>query len=184
MRSLVLLLVAGCSFRPATGQGDASEPDDDGGPSDRPGDGAIDARAIDAVEQLPVDAPAACAGYTPNGGSSYRLGTVNASWATAVGVCQSLSSGHLAVIGGPTENAAVRALIPTTTRFWLGMSDLATENTWVWLDSSAVDRNASLWDPGQPNDANTGEDCGEMSNNGDWNDNNCSDSKPYVCECP
>lgn len=180
MRSLVLLVVAGCSFRP----GDASDPGDDGRPSDGgPDDGAVDG-AADAAVDAPIDAARACAGYTPNGGSSYRLSTLNASWATAVGICQGLSNGHLAVIGNPTENAAVRALIPTTTRFWLGMGDLALENTWVWLDGSAVDRDPDLWDPGQPNDANTGEDCGEMSNSGDWNDDNCGDSKPYVCECP
>lgn len=132
-------------------------------------------------DAAPVDgAPDRCEGFV----DGYRVENAPLSWPAASAAC-GFAGGYLAVIGSPAENATVRALIPTTTRFWLGMGDGLSEGVWLWLDGSLVDRDPARWDPNQPNDsqANGGEDCGEMSNSGTWNDDNCNAMQPFVCEC-
>jgi len=174
------LLAVGCSFKPPAedrpGEPDARAPVDDGAAFDA-SEMADASTPLDAPTP-PPDAPPACVGYT----NRYRVSSANADWPTAKLACEA-TGGHLVVLETQTENTAVRALLTSTFRFWVGMSDLTTEDTWVWLNGAAVPRNAEYWDAGQPND-NGGEDCGEMSNSGDWNDDKCSAVQPYVCECP
>lgn len=176
MRGAVLAIVlTGCSFDAPSAGGpgaDAAVSPVDGAPGGQPQrDAAPDAEEPD------------CDGYTgaPNG--RFYLAVSNPeSWGAAGFACIA-SGGALAIANDRAENAIIRALIADPTRFWLGMSDGISENTWIWLDGSPVPRDPAFWDPNQPNDANTGEDCGEMSGNGFWNDDSCDDPKPYVCEC-
>ena len=53
---------------------------------------------------------------------------------------------------------------------------------WKWGDDSAA--NYFAWAPGEPNDQDGSHNCVEMwttSWPGLWNDQACSDLKPYVC---
>jgi hypothetical protein len=78
---------------------------------------------------------------------------------------------------------------------YIGASDLAIENTWVWQDGSnfwqgrgggvPVDGLFSFWRGGEPNDDGT-EDCAGMRDNssstGRWVDFECSQVVRYICE--
>jgi hypothetical protein len=79
----------------------------------------------------------------------------------------------------------------------LGATDAATESTWVWQNNNdvfwiGVGNGAPVggryanWNGGEPNEfdhAGTGEDCGYFTApGGGWNDNLCTDPKPYICE--
>ncbi|XP_072046774.1 uncharacterized protein [Amphiura filiformis] len=90
--------------------------------------------------------------------------------------------GDLAVIENQAENDLIVQLLPETQgRFWIGLSDIDTENTFIWVDG----RNASTFTNfgyGEPNDHNSGEDCVEMSTSGKWNDKKCSSNRYYICE--
>ena len=72
---------------------------------------------------------------------------------------------------------------------WIGLSDLATENTFVWEENGqpmAYDN----FIPGNPDNADNNEHCVQIVyiNNGaylwehHWNDGICSFTKPFVCE--
>ncbi|MBN3277651.1 CL17A protein, partial [Polyodon spathula] len=61
---------------------------------------------------------------------------------------------------------------------YVGLSDLQTEGTWVWLDGSTVD--SRFWRSGEPNNANE-EDCGELIE-GKLNDISCSTTLRWICE--
>ena len=49
-------------------------------------------------------------------------------------------------------------------RFWIGLSALTTTSGFVWSDGTPV--NFVNWSPGEPNDANGGENCVEQYSNG------------------
>ena len=62
-----------------------------------------------------------------------------------------------------------------------GLSDLATEGTFVWTDGSAP--TVTPWNAGEPNDANAVEDCVEMTAGATgWNDIDCAEPRAFVCE--
>lgn len=151
--------------------------------------GATDAAGSDSngliVDGAPDGTPdaASCPGYTrASNGRYYLTDLQNVDWATAALFCNNAEHGYLAIAGSPEENAVIRGLIEPGTRFWIGMTDALSENTWVWLDATLVPRAPQFWDGGQPND-NNGEDCGEMSQGGTWNDKDCAAVEPAVCEC-
>jgi hypothetical protein len=173
--AVLALTASACSFSPGTLRHDAAT---DGAAPD------VADRDADLPDTVDVDAAPACEGYTTTATGRYLVVSTLTAWAVARTACET-SGGYLVVIADTNENSIVRGLIPSTTRFWLGMSDLDVENTWLWLDNTAVPRAVEYWDGGQPNDSqvNGGEDCGEMSNAGTWNDDNCATLQPYVCEC-
>lgn len=110
-----------------------------------------------------------CAKYYYNPATTSNWNTASAQ-ATAVGAT-------LLTICDQAENDAV--LLAATTAgviggLWIGYTDAATENSWVWLDGSPC--TFTNWNPGEPNNtsdvcSSIGEDVAIMQmNNGKWND--------------
>ena len=113
---------------------------------------------------------------------SYLVCTTSTSWSTAADLCTSFG-GSLVRIDDATENAAVAGAISaaTSSAAWIGLTDAATEGTWLWVDGTAP--SFTGWNSGEPNDSG-GEDCvhTNYSRFGGWNDINCASSYPFVCE--
>jgi len=63
----------------------------------------------------------------------------------------------------------------STGRYFIGLNDIATEDQFVWADGSSVCY--QNWADNEPNDCPTlgGEDCGEITSTGEWNDLPCDD---------
>ena len=114
------------------------------------------------------------------------------SWADADEYCLDTFGDHLATITSDDENLDVRmagteAGISTSGRLWFGFNDIDVEGTWEWADGTDV--SYLNWSPGNPNDANSGQDCSSMypitsTSNGyniTWDDNFCDDEYPFVC---
>lgn len=151
----------------------------DGGIDGDPGiDGAIDA---------PIDAPpqAGCpAGYDVitggEGTHRYRVLTATANWTQNKDACAATStSAYLAIPGDATELAAI-VTASAATRLWVGVTDSATENT--WLDVKAVVQAFLPWGAGEPDDANPGEDC-VSADDTEFRDDRCNLQFRAVCEC-
>lgn len=148
--------------------------------TDAPGDGA------------PADGPptTGCpAGYaTITGGEGthrYRLAGVpvgdTANWNGQRDFCASTSaSAYLAIPGDATELAAI-ATLSASTRFWIGVSDEATED--VWQTVKGTPQTFLPWANGEPNDGNPGEDCVAASST-ELTDERCGNTQlRAVCEC-
>lgn len=108
------------------------------------------------------------------------------------------ASGYLATITSSTENTFVYERIAGNG--WLGATDAAVEDTWVWATGpetgtafysgrggaggAAIDGQYHGWADNEPNDFGVGEDCGYMyaSQDGEWNDFPCSATQGYVVE--
>eukprot|EP00978_Attheya_sp_CCMP212_P020881 scaffold60324_cov35-Attheya_sp.AAC.1 len=82
--------------------------------------------------------------------------------------------GHLTAIHSEADNWLV-TYIGGLGRFTaLGLTDIATEGTWVWSDGSAV--NYTSWYTGQPNNGQGAENCARSRWGGInfWNDVPCT----------
>lgn len=71
--------------------------------------------------------------------------------------------------------------------YYLGASDEAVPNTWVWLQggtfwqgvANGTATGYTHWSPNEPNDSG---DCLVVQSNGPWDDRTCGDQRKYVCE--
>jgi cysteine-rich repeat protein len=100
-------------------------------------------------------------------------------WVEATRACQ-LHGGHLVIIDDVVENSVVAGLL--SKRFWIGLSDAASEGVWSWLDGSGL--SYAEWELGEPNDYDGREDCVEANYgvSGSWNDLDCNEQRPFICE--
>lgn len=153
----------------------------DAGPSDGPlpGDAMIDA---------PI-ATGCPGGYNAIAGGQgthlYRLAGVpaggTANWPTQRDFCASTStSAYLAVPDDATELAALATLAASST-FWIGLTDSATEDTWLTVKGAPAP--FLNFANGQPDDSNPGEDC-LAADATEMQDERCSNTQlRAVCEC-
>uniref|UniRef100_A0A3B3U151 CD209 antigen-like protein C n=1 Tax=Poecilia latipinna TaxID=48699 RepID=A0A3B3U151_9TELE len=71
--------------------------------------------------------------------------------------------------------------------FWIGLTDMESEGTWVWLNN-VTEVEQRYWMDGEPNDGHIGEDCGVavFSNENPWKtryDGACSQKQlQWICE--
>lgn len=132
------------------------------------------------VAQCPSGYAAISGGET---GHLYKVITTTASWSTQEAACQlTTTKAHLAAPGDITELTALDTLAGAVATYWIGVSDIATEMTWVNTFGTA--QTYLPWMTGAPNDANPGEDCVEsFPSLHQWNDQRCNTSLTAICEC-
>jgi hypothetical protein len=151
-------------------------------------DGGVDSGLIDAATDGPIQAGCPSGYNTITGGQGahrYQLVTTVNDWVSQRDVCAATStSAYLAIPDDATEFAALNTLT-TATQFWVGISDQATEGTFVTVKGGAPA--FVMWASGQPdNNANgQGEDCVAVSKlSGDMSDERCGQTMlPAICEC-
>ena len=140
--------------------------------------------------------PAGLAPRPPPPPSQFTVFAVQLSWDAAQQDCQA-RGGELATIHGAEDNAKVLLLLhaqqdagtwPTNNGYggaWIGLTDTAQENTFIWAGSAAAATYFN-WGDHEPNNSGE-EDCVTMWEEradkaaGTWNDGDCSALHPYVC---
>jgi hypothetical protein len=148
----------------------------DAGPTDGPG---IDVPMIDSP-------PTGCPGnyVTITGGQgTHRYRTIPAAnWNQQRDMClATTSSAYLAIPDDLGELQAI-ATLAAQGRFWVGITDQATENT--WLNTKGVAQTFLPWIAGAPDDGGPGEDCVEgIMATSQINDERCNTQYVAVCEC-
>lgn len=133
-----------------------------------------------AVGQRPLDCSGGRGLITPPG--KYCYVAEPATYAVAKRSC-SKRGGALASI---TTEEVAKEIGDTleqrleVSRFWIGLSDLAEQGIWAWVDGSRFGR--SEWIPGEPNDFGR-EGCVELHTDvWRWNDLDCNAQLASVCE--
>jgi Lectin C-type domain len=119
-----------------------------------------------------------------NAGHQYMFIAGGATWAQQEAACNltAPASAHLAVPDDIGELTALDTLAGGTNRYWIGVSDSATENTFVRVTGG--NQTFLPWDPPAPDDAGPGEDCVEaIPATHEFNDERCNTDRPAVCEC-
>ena len=110
------------------------------------------------------------------------------SWSNGRAQCQS-RGGDLATIHSAAEDAAAKAVVPSGSSAWFGLSDTTTEGSYAWVDGSALDY--INWAGGEPNNWGGNEDCGGYykGHTSGWADGGCdewegADPVGAVCSIP
>nr|BAC54022.1 C-type lectin 1 [Anguilla japonica] len=130
-----------------------------------------------------------CADTCPEGwkgfnGCCYKHFDLLKNWREAEFYCM-IRGGHLASVHSNVEYQFLRELNkasdPQDSMFWIGLTDIRKEGTWVWSDGSAVD--FTTWNPGQPDDWQGNEDCvhANVPEQKNWNDVDCSTPYRFIC---
>ena len=122
-----------------------------------------------------IDIAQSASTYNPATGHWYDIVSsgANGSWINAENNAIALG-GHLVTINDAAEEAWLRAIFGTDTRYWIGFNDAGVEGTWVWVSGEPV--TYTNWDTGQPNNMAPppwGEDYAVLNWNpatGGWND--------------
>uniref|UniRef100_UPI003AAD5B7C C-type lectin domain family 4 member E-like n=1 Tax=Centroberyx gerrardi TaxID=166262 RepID=UPI003AAD5B7C len=118
--------------------------------------------------------------------SCYYVSTVEKTWDESRQDCLSRGA-DLVIIKGYRENEFLNRLNKDA---WLGLTDREEEGNWTWVDGTPLRRPKSFWTVNQPHDGGIGvpreEDCGHLRYVVEhfigWNDVNCNQLKPWVCE--
>lgn len=113
--------------------------------------------------------------YNPANGHWYDLvsSAPDGSWMSAENNAIALG-GHLVTINDAAEEAWLRAIFGSQTRYWIGFTDEVVEGSWVWSSGEPVAY--TNWDTLEPNDSMPpayGEDYAVLNWNaatGGWND--------------
>ena len=126
-----------------------------------------------------VDESDVCEGCSPFSlGASRYLLCPRQRWVDASDQCRNMGF-ELATIETDAENAALVSRLVGGA--WIGLNDRATEDTFVWADgSTATYRN---WGLGEPNNSGN-EDCVVLQEDMTWNDDDCPNRNPALCESP
>jgi hypothetical protein len=122
-------------------------------------------------------------------GTCYLYFDAALSWEAARAACLAVG-GHLAAPTSLVENAFLSQIAPDNREIWIGASDLLMEDVFVWVTGEPFV--FDHWREGEPNDGGqNGENCAviEGQNNIDgegceWDDRDCDDPFPYLCERP
>lgn len=112
------------------------------------------------------------------GGHSYNFLPTVSSWTNARNGAVA-QGGYLSAIGSQGENDFLNALAGGG-RLWIGLSDHASENNYVWVNGETV--SYTNWNPGEPNRSAWNADYIEMYSSGKWNDRKNSANRGYVTE--
>ena len=71
-------------------------------------------------------------------------------------------------------------ILPSTEYFHIGINDIATEGTWQYANGG--DLVYTNWGNGQPDNYQNGQDCGTTWHDLTWDDDQCDQEKPSICE--
>ncbi|XP_067877342.1 C-type lectin domain family 10 member A-like isoform X2 [Heterodontus francisci] len=110
----------------------------------------------------------------------YYFSTRKGSWQFATQQC-SLKNSHLLVINSILEQNFIK-VAANPSMYWIGLSDVAIEGNWQWVDGTNFRSSPTFWADGEPNNMQNGEDCAHIDDKGRWNDNKCSSSYSWICE--
>ncbi|XP_055014606.1 CD209 antigen-like protein E isoform X2 [Boleophthalmus pectinirostris] len=122
-------------------------------------------------------------GWRRYGSKCYFLSTQRADFDQSRKNCEVMGA-QLVKLNNRREQGFLTGL---TEAAWIGMTDRNREGIWLWLDGTPVNRNELQWAPGQPDDSNGGEDCGDIRNQNNFvglNDAKCSFLMQWICEKP
>ncbi len=144
------------------------------------------------VDEWPAASQSECNGcraVLDDGHYYYFCTTPELAWDAAGAACKAMLA-DLVVVDHKVEN---QFLVDTGEllglRWWIGLSDLALEGQFVWVDGQPLDPDIKLWANGEPNnesildpgDANCVAIADELLNL-NWRDQACGHPYPYICE--
>ncbi|XP_045572325.1 uncharacterized protein isoform X4 [Salmo salar] len=121
--------------------------------------------------------------------SWYYLSTEKKSWTESRQDCLKRGA-HLVIINSKKEQEFIHEWSGCLD-IYLGFHDTNTEGVWEWINDGALGQSSApgttYWRDGEPNDADQGEDCAQLSKKvsdplKSWNDVPCTTTLHWMCE--
>ncbi|XP_078575784.1 C-type mannose receptor 2-like [Branchiostoma floridae x Branchiostoma japonicum] len=124
-------------------------------------------------------------GYVLWRGIYYKAFNTRKSFSGAAATCRQ-DGGTLTMPRDKGINKLLTALfkpMDTSGAFWIGLHDQRKEGQFEWIDGDSIGEYNS-WNPGEPNNANSGEHCVQTvyPDPFGWNDASCQQSLPFICQ--
>ena len=143
------------------------------------------------VDEWPAASKSDCKGCRAvlADGHYYYFCATELAWDAAGAACKTLLA-DLVVVDHKLENQSLGDIIQQIgSHWWIGLSDLALEGQFVWVDGQPLDPDINLWTDGEPNnqsnielgDANCVAIAAKLFN-ANWRDQACGHPYPYICE--
>ncbi|XP_013855076.1 ladderlectin [Austrofundulus limnaeus] len=119
-------------------------------------------------------------GWALIGGRCFRYVPDALTWAEAEKNCL-FNGANLASVHSPEEYRDILAVTHRSGRTWIGGSDSAQNQVWLWSDGKPM--SYTNWCPHEPNNVHGNEHCLEMNHAGRkcWKGLNCLVRLPSVC---
>ncbi|KAH0629609.1 hypothetical protein JD844_011818 [Phrynosoma platyrhinos] len=139
-------------------------------------------KLLEALHKMNVSACHVCPdGWLLNRGRCYLFHQMNKHWSFAQKSCVD-EEGFLVVINDAEEQRFL-TLHSERKIYWIGLSDMTTENKFTWVDGTST--SYTHWNPREPNNAGRGQDCVVMTGTGWWDDIECGgNADGWICEKP
>nr|XP_008102424.1 PREDICTED: low affinity immunoglobulin epsilon Fc receptor [Anolis carolinensis] len=137
-------------------------------------------KLLEALHKMNDSACRVCPeGWLLNRGHCYHFQEKQNHWSLAKTLCEEQES-SLVIIDDYEEQRFLTSHSKNNV-LWIGLSDINTENTFVWVDRSPA--SYTYWNPRQPNNYGHGQDCVVMTTSGRWDDRECgSNADGWICE--
>ncbi|XP_045206881.2 CD209 antigen-like [Mercenaria mercenaria] len=134
---------------------------------------------------FPLAVPSCPNGWVTHNGNCYHFSHDVEDWTGAYTMCKILG-GQLLELEDATESNFISSQVNISGKtYWIGLSDVNEEGTWVWM-TSMTKLSVTNWSPGEPTATNGNHDienCVVIYNkNGMWNDASCAHMNFYICE--
>jgi hypothetical protein len=147
--------------------------------------GSVSDLQVQQAALLPDQCAPVPAAQTTYGGLVYHLYSSGKTWANAKADCTAMG-GRLAVPANAGANSAIYSLITDLTYIGLTQASGQSSTSAGWQTPEGYAATYFYWSPGEPNDMdgteNGYQNCARMWTTGYWDDVNCSQVSPYVCE--
>lgn len=147
-------------------------------------DGGIDSARDSAIDSPRGQCPS---GFAPLAGAphQYKLISTNGTWGAQMSACSALSSTtYLAIPDDVGELGALDTLAAASPNYWVGISDSATEGTWLTVKGGT--QTFLPWETGHPiiTPPNNQNDCVRVvTADAKFFDDKCNVQLPAICEC-
>ncbi|XP_050396406.2 uncharacterized protein LOC126814966 [Patella vulgata] len=127
-------------------------------------------------------------GWHAYNGNCYKVHPEIKTWSLARDKCVSQGA-TLIMPKTQSEMDFIHTIRDVTSSYWVGVSDLAIEGKWYWLDGTELTAEQSRFAPGQPANTTAWNDCAFMANEQGsslWSDVYCSAyyQQRYICFKP
>ncbi|XP_071789007.1 uncharacterized protein [Asterias amurensis] len=107
-------------------------------------------------------------------------------WRQARKECQKAPGGELAIAKKHpvSESQFLLGRVQTKIKdLWIGLFHDSQTGVWRWVDDTPLsEKQGQVWNLGEPNNPRGRENCAGISFQAKWNDSDCSENLPYVCE--
>nr|XP_056723081.1 CD209 antigen-like protein C [Euleptes europaea] len=137
-------------------------------------------KVVSVLHKLNASACKMCPeGWLMHRGQCYYFHEQSMHWSLAKTFCEN-QGGYLVSINDNSEQMFLQSN-KKNINYWIGLNDIKSENNFVWVDGSRL--TYSHWSLFQPDDYDSGEDCGTMKYSGYWNDYGCGNTlEGCICE--